>query len=111
MLGHYELKPNLGSNDRFKDNSAVRHLTQDRFSQELTYASKHWATHLANVLKLDGEAEQLLEDFARKHLLAWLELLSLVGQVETAYPSLERIGKLLVSQVPSYNVLRCITSL
>jgi hypothetical protein len=95
-----QLKPNicnLGSIDRFKDNSNIQHLTQDRISQELAYASTHWATHLANASKLDGEAEQLLEDFARKHFLAWLEVLSIIGQVETAYSSLDRIGKLLVS--------------
>jgi len=94
-----QLKPNicnLDSTDRFKDNNSVQHLTHGCISQELTYASTHWATHLANVSKLDNKAEQLLEDFACKHLCAWLEVLSIIGQVEIAYPSLDRVGKLLV---------------
>jgi hypothetical protein len=100
------LKPNicnLGSTDRFKDNNDIQHLTQNRILPELAYASTHWATHLANGSAVDGEAEQLLEHFARKHLLAWLELLSIIGQVETAYSSLDRVGKLLVSCVPRYD--------
>jgi hypothetical protein len=97
-----QLKPNicdLDATDRFRDNDDIRHLTQDRISQALAYASTHWATHLANAAKLDGEAEQLLEHFACKHFLPWLEVLSVIGQVETAYSSLDRIGKLLVSYI------------
>jgi hypothetical protein len=98
-----QLKPNirrLGSTDRFKDNSDVEPQT-GCISEELTYASTHWATHFVNASKLDGEAEQLLNEFACKQILAWLEVLSVIGQVETAYPSLDRIAKLLVSSMPS----------
>jgi hypothetical protein len=102
------LKPNiynLDSTDYFKDNIDVLHLTHDRLSQEVVYASTHWATHLYSASKLDGEAEQLLEHFARKHLLNWLEVLSMIGRVETAYPSLNGIGNLLVGYVPCYFTL------
>jgi len=94
------LKPNilqLDSTDRFKDNNGVQHFAHDRIPQVLTYASTHWATHLAKASKLDDDVEQLLEEFACKHLLAWLELLSVIGRVEVAYPSLDGICKLLVS--------------
>ena len=99
------LKPNicnLGSRDRFNDNIylQLRYLTQDRISKEIVYASTHWATHLDRASKLDSEAEHLLERFASEHLLDWLEVLSIIGQVDTAYPSLNRIGKLLVGCVP-----------
>jgi len=99
---NFHLQPNickLDSSDRFQDNRD-RHLTQDLISQELAYASTHWATHLAQASKLDGDAEQLLDRFADKHLLAWLEVLSNIRQVDTAYSSLDVVSKLLVSHCP-----------
>ena len=93
---------NLDPADRFRDNTSYQHLTQDYISQELAYASTHWATHLFNATKIDDDTEKLLEDFARKHLLSWLEVLSIIQQVEIAYSSLDRISKLLVSCLPSY---------
>jgi len=94
---------NLGSADRFKDNCNV--LIMECTTPELAYASTHWATHFDNASKLDGEAELLLEKFARLHFLNWLEVLSVIKQVETAYPSLDKISKLLVSCVPFYHAL------
>lgn len=101
-----KLKPNilnLASFDRFKDNRDIQHLTQDCISQELAYVSTHWATHLSIVSNLDSEAEQLLEYFARNHLLSWLEVLSIIERVETAYSSLDKMSQLLVSCVFFYN--------
>jgi len=103
-----QLKPNicnLGSADRFGDNCNVSVKEWQCMTPELVYASTHWATHFDSASKLDGEAERLLEDFARLHFLTWLEVLSLIEQVEAAYPSLDKIGKLLVSCVPFYHAL------
>jgi len=88
---------NLASTARFKDNSDVKQHTEGCISEELVYASTHWATHLINASNLDTESEQLLNNFAHKQFLSWLEVLSFIGRVETAYPSLDEIGKLLVS--------------
>jgi len=104
---NFQLKPNicnLSPMDRFKDRTNNQYPIRDYIPQELVYASTHWATHLANVSKLDSGAKLLLEDFARTHFLAWLEVLSIIGQVEIAYPSLDRISRVLVSYIPYYSV-------
>jgi len=103
-----QLKPNIcnvGIMDRFKENKDVQCDTQHCISQELTYATTHWATHLFNGGKIDSDAERLLEGFASMHFLTWLEVLSVIGQVEIAYSSLDKVSKLLVSCLPSYNSL------
>ena len=92
---------NLGLIDRFKDNHHIKQLTRDCISEAFAYAAIHWATHLADAAMVDDEVEQLLEDFALNHFLAWLEVLSIVERVEIAYPSLDGICKLLVSCVLS----------
>jgi len=59
---------------------------------QLAYACIHWASHLVAGLEddagLNGEIRQLLEPFANQRLLNWLEALSIVGRVDTAYSSL-----------------------
>ena len=59
----------------------------------LAYACTYWAYHLVVALKdgaaLDSEVGALLEGFASGHLLTWLEALSIIGRVDTAYPSLD----------------------
>jgi len=95
------LKPNicnLTTSDHLKDNGETQCLTRGRISEELAYACTHWGTHLASGV-LDDEVKQLLDDFACKHILAWLEVLSTIGRIETAYPSLDSARKLLVSRV------------
>jgi len=86
----------LGPNDWFKDNSQIRHLTQNCISLELAYACTYWASHL-NAGGLDNDVELLLEHFSSNHLLAWLEVVSIIGRMETAYSSLDRVCQLIVS--------------
>jgi hypothetical protein len=82
---------NLGPTDRL-DNDNVR-LIQDCVSKELAYASKHWASHFATASKFDDKAdsEGHLKLFASKDILAWSEVLGVIGLVENAYPSLDRL--------------------
>jgi len=96
---------NLSSTERYRNNIETRCLTQNCISQEIAYACTHWATHLISAETLNGTVEQLLECFASKHLLTWLEVLSTIGQIDTAYLSLDMVGKLLVSVISSYNFI------
>jgi hypothetical protein len=59
------------------------------------YASVHWVTHLAAAIK-DSEKEiaelaEVLLAFSRGHLLHWIELLSLQGQISYALQLLPQI--------------------
>ena len=75
-----------------KDCVEIYDRIENRVSPHLAYACTHWASHLDAALPdrmdLDSEGKQLLECFATKHLLMWLEALSLIGRVDLAYWSL-----------------------
>lgn len=75
----------------FLDNDQVRHLTDEKISLELRYACMHWATHLRNADLYDQiPIMMLLESFSFTHLLHWLEVLSLIGQLQAAYAVLDQ---------------------
>ena len=79
--------------------SGVRHHMRNRISQHLAYACMHWAVHLVNGLDgTDDEAKQLLQNFARSHLLSWLQVLSVIGRLDVAYRSLDMVRK-----IPHFN--------
>jgi hypothetical protein len=51
---------------------------------ELRYAAKYWYTHLTAALVSNADISKLLkylDDFCSKHLLHWLELMSLLNEV------------------------------
>jgi hypothetical protein len=52
-------------------------------SSHLCYACFHWASHLCSVEPTDGLLEAL-HSFSATKLLAWLEVLSLYGQIDVA---------------------------
>jgi hypothetical protein len=58
----------------------------------LQYACRHWATHLseshANAESVDNDVSLALMQFASLHLLHWLEVLSLIGDLAEALPAL-----------------------
>ncbi len=88
----------LGSEEWYKDNNQLQHRTRNCISVKLSYACTHWAYHLETG-GLDDEACRLLERFSSTQLLAWLETLSVIGRIDTAYLSLDRIYGIIVSDV------------
>ena len=92
------LKPNLCDlepNEWHMDRAQIAHRIQHKVSPCLAYACTYWASHLVAALEggavLDAEGKDLLERFASKHILTWLEALSLIGRTATAYTSLDII--------------------
>lgn len=81
---------------------------QKGVSDSLAYACTYWASHLGDALKggaeLDAKVKDLLERLASRHLLAWLEVLSIIGRVETAYSSLDMV-RTIELQSQSSNIL------
>jgi len=75
------------------DRAQILHRTQHKVSPCLAYACTHWASHLTAALssgaELGSEAKDRLERLASKHLLTWLEALSVIGRMDTAYTSLD----------------------
>jgi len=78
----------LEPNEWHMDRAQILHQTQHEISPYLVYACTHWASHLTAALRggaeLDSEVKELLEHLASKHLLTWLEALSIIGRMDTA---------------------------
>jgi len=90
-----ELKHNmceLSPNEWHEDRARLHDRIQDRISPHLAYACTYWARHLDVGLENmagSGLEVRLLGGFAVKHLLTWMEALSIIGRVDAAYPSLD----------------------
>ena len=70
----------------------------------LQYACRHWATHLSECQtdpgSMGNEVSLALMQFASRHLLHWLEVLSLIGCLAEALPALRHTQDWLsVSQI------------
>ncbi|GLB44022.1 hypothetical protein LshimejAT787_1502060 [Lyophyllum shimeji] len=65
-------------------------------SQALKYSCRHWASHFAELQELGPDLIVILDDFLHKHLLHWIECLSLVGELKTGTGSLLRAAATLL---------------
>jgi hypothetical protein len=82
---------------KFMANSDVNIDDDKRISDELVYACMHWANHLSKSgSHLATELLGLLDKFAFTHLLHWIEVLSLIGKLEVAYPAMNLAQNALV---------------
>ncbi|THU79191.1 WD40 repeat-like protein [Dendrothele bispora CBS 962.96] len=59
-----------------------------KISAALGYSCVYWAFHLSKVQKLGSDLVNALDDFLKKHLLHWMECLSLLNKLETGVKSL-----------------------
>jgi hypothetical protein len=59
-------------------------------SESLAYACSSWAFHFTYADNSNGSAE--LKHFFQRHLLRWMDCLSILGKLETAIHSLHTIG-------------------
>ncbi|KIL56355.1 hypothetical protein M378DRAFT_89472, partial [Amanita muscaria Koide BX008] len=70
---------------------------QAKIPQHLRYACTYWVNHL-EVANMEDEAlRNRLEMFAYGHMLYWLEVLSLIGQLDSAHRDISVVLKLLTS--------------
>jgi hypothetical protein len=88
QIMNVELRRNICDlRDPFLPNSDVPDLEQrlDRHaSVQLRYACKYWHVHVQSAGCLYPELNTALDAFCTKHLLHWVELLSLITQVPVA---------------------------
>jgi hypothetical protein len=88
----------LERNEWHRHRDQILHRIQHGVSPCLAYACTYWASHLVAALNdeagFDSEVTELLERFASRHLLTWLETLSVIGRVDIAYSSLDMVRTL-----------------
>ena len=91
-----QLKFNIcGINDSSCLNTEVEDLSQrikEHIPEALRYSCRFFAHHLVCVEDLDGMVKDAWEEFMSKHLLHWIEAMSLLGQVTEAEKCLEMIA-------------------
>ena len=89
----------LSANEWYQDRAQLQNHTERCVSPELAYSCTYRASHLnigvQNEAGPDAEVTSLLKRFASKHLLAWLEALSIIRSVDTAYGSLDITRKIM----------------
>lgn len=91
-----ELKQNLCGlepHEMYRDRAQLYDHIHGRVLPHLAYACTYWASHLEASVDddtgLDAETRLLIEQFASTRLFAWLEALSIIERVDTAYSSLD----------------------
>ena len=62
----------------------------EEISESLAYACGSWAFHFTYANNDEGSAE--LKDFFQRHLLRWMDCLSILRKLETAIHSLQKVG-------------------
>lgn len=88
---------NLGFFEQYMENEQINHFVKGKISGELGYACLYWATHLSKAKIGNDKLHLQLEEFACVHLLHWLEVLSLMGKLDVAYPALDNACNFVVS--------------
>lgn len=91
------LKQNICQLDESKLNNEVPGLLEriGRYiPNHLQYASRYWALHLIHS-EPDADMLELLEAFCTQHLLHWIEVLSLLGELRIAAEALSSIQDML----------------
>ena len=73
----------------------------DRISPEMRYSVRYWASHLQEAPFNDGELIKLIETFASKCLLWWIELCAVIGCLDTAITACQHTITWLVSDFGS----------
>lgn len=92
---------NIVSPELFKDNDDLiialkpRDVVKEMISLELGYACRYWGAHLNNA-DHNAELDGLLVTFVAEHLLHWLEALSWLGRLDSAYSTLQQARRFAV---------------
>jgi hypothetical protein len=66
-------------------------LLKEKVSEELRYACTYWPVHLASVKTITNELVEEMDSFCRKHLLHWIEVLSLLKRLRSAVEGLPKV--------------------
>ncbi|RXW12480.1 hypothetical protein EST38_g13373 [Candolleomyces aberdarensis] len=89
------------SEDQYKDldNLLKGGLATGHISKELEYAVCYWANHLSKLEGIGSDLIVLLEEFSKKHLMHWLEVLAYIKQLDLAQTMLKTALAVLVCQI------------
>ena len=87
----------LQGSERYQKNCDIPNISkrvEEEISSQLAYSCRYWANHLAKGDEIDDELLKQLNDFVFTHFLHWLEVLSLIGKMSSAYEALEDVRQM-----------------
>ncbi|KIL58996.1 hypothetical protein M378DRAFT_283149 [Amanita muscaria Koide BX008] len=85
----------MSNEDGLKEAAITDEQIQEKIPQHLRYACVYWDNHL-EVAKIEDEAlMNELEMFVDEHMLYWFEVLSLIGNLDSAHVAIRVVLKLL----------------
>ncbi|KIL56410.1 hypothetical protein M378DRAFT_17102 [Amanita muscaria Koide BX008] len=95
----------MSNEDGLKADGITDEQIQETIPRQLQYACAYWVNHL-EVANMEDEALMNgLERFACEHMLYWLEVLSLIGKLDSAYRDIGVVLKLLTSTSSDLHLL------
>jgi hypothetical protein len=87
----------LQGSERYQKNCDIPNISkrvEEKIPPQLAYSCRYWANHLAKGDEIDDELLKQLNDFVFIHFLHWLEVLSLIGKMSSAYEALEHVRQM-----------------
>ncbi|KIL56352.1 hypothetical protein M378DRAFT_1038447, partial [Amanita muscaria Koide BX008] len=87
----------MSNEDGLEADGITDEQIQEKIPRQLQYACAYWINHF-EVANMEDEAlMNRLERFAYEHMLYWLEVLSLIGKLDSAHRAISMVLKLIKS--------------
>lgn len=102
------LKRNICDLDESMLNNEVPDLAErimNHIPVHLQYACRYWAFHIAHS-EPDADILELLEVFCTRHMLHWIEVLSLLGELRIAQDALSSVQQMLNVCLQEISIVR-----
>ncbi|KIL62283.1 hypothetical protein M378DRAFT_800456 [Amanita muscaria Koide BX008] len=74
----------MNNEDGLKEDGITDEQLEEKIPQQLHYSCVYWANHLGVANVEDADLINGLEKFVDEHMLHWLEVLSLIGKLDSA---------------------------
>ncbi|KIL59677.1 hypothetical protein M378DRAFT_84766, partial [Amanita muscaria Koide BX008] len=91
----------MSNEDGLKKDRVTDVQLQAKMPQQLHYSCRYWANHLEVADVEDTDIVNRLEKFVDEHTLHWFEVLSLIGNLDSAHRAIRVVLKLLITQKPT----------
>ncbi|KIL57251.1 hypothetical protein M378DRAFT_47050, partial [Amanita muscaria Koide BX008] len=88
----------MSNEDGLKKDGITDLQLQEKIPPQLRYASVYWANHFEVADIEDTGLMNGLEKFVDEHTLHWFEVLSLIGNLDSAHRAIRAVIKLLITQ-------------
>ncbi|KIL62312.1 hypothetical protein M378DRAFT_12905 [Amanita muscaria Koide BX008] len=95
----------MSNEDGRKEDGITNEQILEKIPQQLHYACVYWANHLEVAHIEDADLMKGLKKFVDEHMLHWLEVLSLIGKLDSAHHAIRVALTLLKSMSSDLNQL------